>query len=73
MAACLPAWEVSYSQAEYEEGVRLEKPCLVYLRDDDVPILPKYVERDPDKLRLLDAWKQTLNANAHRRQIRELA
>jgi tetratricopeptide (TPR) repeat protein len=53
---------ISYSQAEYEEGVRLEKPCLVYLRDDDVPILPKYVERDPDKLRLLDAWKRTLNA-----------
>jgi tetratricopeptide (TPR) repeat protein len=53
---------VSYSQAEYEEGVRLEKPCLVYLRDDEVPILPKYVERDPDKLKLLEAWKQTLNA-----------
>ena len=58
-----PGMGISYSQAEYEEGVRLEKPCLVYLRDDDVPILPKYVERDPDKLRLLDAWKQTLNAN----------
>jgi tetratricopeptide (TPR) repeat protein len=43
--------------------VRLEKPCLVYLRDDDVPILPKYVERDPDKLRLPDRWKQALNAN----------
>ena len=33
-----PGMGVSYSQAEYEEGVRLEKPCLVYLRDDDVPI-----------------------------------
>jgi hypothetical protein len=54
---------VSYSQAEYEEGARLEKPCLVYARDDDVPILPKYVERDPDKLRLLDGWKQALNTN----------
>ena len=58
-----PGMGISYSQAEYEEGVRREKPCLVYLRDDDVPILPKYVERDPDKLRLLDGWKQTLNAN----------
>ena len=52
---------ISYSQAEYEEGARLEKPCLVYLRDDGVPISPKYVERDPDKLRLLKAWKQMLN------------
>jgi Domain of unknown function (DUF4062) len=31
---------ISYSQAEYEEGVRLNKPCLVYLRGDNVPILP---------------------------------
>ena len=57
-----PGMGISYSQAEYEEGVRLEKPCLVYLRDDDVPILPKFVERDPDKLKLLEAWRQTLNA-----------
>src|SRR5271155_3855532 len=32
-----PGLGISFSQAEYEEGVRLEKPCLVYLRDDDVP------------------------------------
>jgi Domain of unknown function (DUF4062) len=61
-----PGMGISYSQAEYEEGVRLEKPCLVYLRDDDVPILAKYVERDPDKLRLLEAWKQTLNGTKGR-------
>ena len=54
---------ISYSQAEYEEGFRLGKQCLIYLRDDDVPILRKYVERDPDKLKLLETWKQTLNAD----------
>jgi hypothetical protein len=48
--------------AKREEGVRLEKPCLVYVRDDDVPILAKYVEQDVDKLKLLEAWKQALNA-----------
>jgi tetratricopeptide (TPR) repeat protein len=57
-----PGMGISYSQAEYEEGARLEKPCLAYLRDDDVPILPKYVEQDPEKLKLLKDWKQTLNA-----------
>jgi len=57
-----PGMEISYSQAEYEEGARLKKRCLVYVRDDNVPILPKYVERDPDKLRLLEAWRQKLNA-----------
>ncbi len=58
-----PGMRLSYSQAEYEEGVWLNKPCLVYVRDDDVPILRKFVEREPDKLRLLEAWKQALNAN----------
>jgi tetratricopeptide (TPR) repeat protein len=53
---------VSYSQAEYEEGVRREKPCLVYLRDEDIAILPKFVEQDPDKLKLLKTWKGELNA-----------
>jgi len=57
-----PGKGVSYSQAEYEEGVRLGKPCLVYLRDDEVPILAKFVERNPDKVKLLDAWKEGLNA-----------
>src|ERR1700733_12306233 len=57
-----PGRGISFSQAEYEEGARLDKRCLVYLRDDDVPILPKYVERDPDKLKLLESWKQPPNA-----------
>jgi tetratricopeptide (TPR) repeat protein len=54
---------ISYSQAEYEESVRHGKPCLVYLRDEDIPILPKFVEQDPDKLWLLKTWKGALNAN----------
>jgi hypothetical protein len=57
-----PGLGISYSQAEYEEGARLGKRCLVYLRDDDVPILAKFVEQDPDKLRLLKTWKEALNA-----------
>lgn len=59
----LPAgMRISYSQAEYEEGVRLGKPCLVYLRDEDIAVLPKYVEQDPDKIKLLKTWKDALNA-----------
>jgi hypothetical protein len=58
--AIAPELGISFSEAEYAEGYRLEKPCLVYMRDDDVPVLPKHIERDPDKLRLLDRWKQTL-------------
>lgn len=57
----VPDIGISYSEAEYQEGYRLDKPCLVYVRNDDVPILPRHMERDPDKLRLLEHWKATLN------------
>jgi hypothetical protein len=57
-----PELGISYSEAEYREGYRLGKPCLVYVRDESVPVLPKYVERDPEKLRLLENWKETLRS-----------
>jgi len=57
----VPDLGISYSEAEYQEGYRLDKPCLVYVRNDDVPILPRHMERDPDKLRLLERWKATLS------------
>jgi hypothetical protein len=58
----VPEMNISYSEAEYREGHRLKKPCLVYIRGEDVPILPRHMERDPDKLRLLEAWKTTLQS-----------
>ena len=58
--AIVPELGISFSEAEYAEGYRLDKPCSVYMRDDDVPVLPKHIERDPDKIRLLERWKQTL-------------
>jgi hypothetical protein len=56
----VPDLGISYSEAEYAEGFRLKKPCLVYTRDDNVPVLPKHMERDPEKLKLLEAWKETI-------------
>lgn len=58
----VPDLGISYSEAEYVEGVSLKKPCLVYMRDDNVPILPRHMERDPDKLKLLERWKATLQS-----------
>jgi Domain of unknown function (DUF4062)/TIR domain len=58
----VPDLKISYSEAEYEEGFRLKKPCLVYMRDENVPILPRHMEREPEKLKLLDRWKQTLQS-----------
>lgn len=50
----VPELGISFSEAEYDEGHRLQKPCLVYIRDDSVPILPKHMERDATKLGLLE-------------------
>ena len=58
----VPELGISYSEAEYSEGFRLKKPCLVYMRDENVPILPKHMERDPEKLKRLERWKETLQA-----------
>lgn len=56
----LPQLGVSYPEAEYAEGARLEKPCLIYFRDATVPILPLHIDRDYDKIQLLDRWKSLL-------------
>jgi hypothetical protein len=57
-----PGLGVSFSEAEYQEANRLKRPCLVYMRDDTVPILPKNMESDPEKLKLLTRWKDTLQS-----------
>jgi hypothetical protein len=58
----VPSLGISYSEAEYAEAFRLKKPCLVYMRDDEVLILPRHMERDPEKLKLLETWKRTLQS-----------
>jgi outer membrane protein assembly factor BamB len=55
----VPECGISYSEAEYEEGYRLKKPCLVYIRNEDqTPTEP--LEPDPERDRLLKRWKATL-------------
>jgi len=51
---------ISFSEAEYEEGFRLGKPCLVYMLDENVPVLLKHVERDQERMRKLERWKSLL-------------
>jgi hypothetical protein len=71
----VPELEISYSEAEYEEGYRLNKPCLVYIRDD-VPTDPKLLEQDPRKIELLGKWRARLEERhtpAHFREVDKLA
>lgn len=58
----VPDLGISYSEAEYDEGYRLRKPCLPYFRPDDVPILPKFVESDPKKRRLLAKFREKIQS-----------
>jgi hypothetical protein len=51
---------MSFSQAEYIEARRVGKQCIIYFRDDEIPVLPRYFETDPQKLRLLNEWKAHL-------------
>jgi len=59
-----PKLGISFSEAEYQEAARLRKPFLVYLRSDDVGVLPKFVETNPEKKQLLENFKRTLQ-NQH--------
>ena len=69
----VPDLGISYSEAEYAEGFRREKPCLVYMRDDNVPILPKHMERDPEKLKLLERWKETIQSSIRFSRFKTMA
>ena len=57
----VPGQSLSFTEAEYHEGVRLSKPCLVYMRHEDVPVLPRFFESDPEKIAALTAFKKVLN------------
>lgn len=57
----VPELNISYSEAEYQEGHKLGKPCLVYMKDENVPVLPKFMEEDPEKIKLLRNFRKTLN------------
>jgi TIR domain/Domain of unknown function (DUF4062) len=57
----VPGQNVSFTEAEYREGVRLNRPCLVYMRRDDVAVLPRFFESDPEKLAALGTFRKILN------------
>lgn len=58
--AYVPRTNTSFTETEYNEGYRLGKSCFVYIRDDNVRILPEDFERDADKLAKLTNFKEAL-------------
>jgi hypothetical protein len=49
------------TEAEYRRAKELGLPCLIYFKDDRVPVLPANIERDPQKTAKLEALKDELN------------
>jgi hypothetical protein len=56
----VPDEKVSFAEAEYREGYRLGRPCLVYFRDEGVPVLPGSFETRPVGARALRRFKKLL-------------
>lgn len=56
----VPDNNISYSEAEYKEAHKLGKPCLVYFKDESMPIPPEFIEDDPHKIQALCAFKKLL-------------
>jgi hypothetical protein len=72
----VPGLDLSFTEAEYQEAFRLGKPCLAYMRDESIPVLPRFMERDPSKIFLLDRFRTTLldrHTVAHFRNVQDLA
>lgn len=51
------------TEAEYRRARDHDLPCLIYFKDDSVPIQPTYIERDLGKLAKLEVLKQELKAH----------
>ena len=45
------------TEAEYRRSRERDIPCLIYFKDDSVPVLPAYMERDAEKIAKLEALK----------------
>jgi hypothetical protein len=56
----IPGEEVSYTEAEYEEGYGLAKKCLIYMRDEEALVSVRYMEQDPVKLTKLTKFRTTV-------------
>jgi hypothetical protein len=62
---------ISFSHAEYLEAIISGISPLVYIRSDDVEILPAYVETNPRKRSALGKWKRVLRESHTVREFRD--
>jgi len=51
---------LSMTEVEYRKAQERDIPCLIYLMDDSVPVLPANIERDTEKAAKLEVLKREL-------------
>ncbi len=51
------------TEAEYRRALERGIPCLIYFKDESVPVPPVYTERESDRLAKLEALKRELKAH----------
>ena len=57
-----PKTGLSMTELEYRHACEQDIPCLIYIKSDDVPVLPRHMESDLEKLQKLLALKADLKA-----------
>lgn len=58
-----PGRKFSFTELEYKEAYKKKKKCLVYIKSDDVPVLPAHIEIDPFAQKALASFKKLLMKN----------
>ena len=51
------------TEAEYRRARELGLPCFIYIKRDDVPVKPAYVERDPERTARLEAFRKDIKTH----------
>lgn len=55
-----PGLDITHGEAEYREGTALNKPIMVYLRDEKSGLYPAHFEREPSRVAQLKAFREKL-------------
>jgi len=61
--AISPGQSVSFVELEYERARERGVPCFVYLKDENTPVLPSFVEQSPDGALRLRDFRNRLKTN----------
>lgn len=48
------------TEAEYRRAQEQNIPCLIYIKDNNAPVIPDHIDQEPDKISQLEAFKREI-------------